>query len=98
MSLGHQVITAIDRKKRFDRDIKRLQPQVLTATKEAIDDLFKVPIPAMRRLHSLSGYRNPKIFTIDVFPNKSYKISLEIDGGVATLRRVATHKEIDAEP
>lgn len=78
--------------------MKGLKPDVLAAAKDAIRDLFKDPIPAVRRLHSLSGYKNPKIFTIDVFSNKSYKISLEIDAGVANLRRVATHKEIDTRP
>jgi hypothetical protein len=92
------VIKKIIRKKKFDREMKGLKPDVLEAAKDAILDLFKDPIPSVRRLHSLSGHKNPKIFTIDVFSNKSYKISLEIDGELATLRRVATHKEIDANP
>ena len=48
-----------------------------------------------RRLHALHGYRNPKVFTIDVLINHAYKISLEINGETANLRRVATHKVID---
>lgn len=78
--------------------MKGLKPDVLAAAKEAIRDLYKHPIPKARRLHSLTGYKNPKVFTVDVFSNKSYKISLEIDDGVAILRRVATHKEIDVLP
>jgi hypothetical protein len=41
---------------------------------------------------------SPKVSTIDVLPNKSYKISFKIDGTVAILRRVATHKTIDRTP
>lgn len=92
------VITMITFNKKFERDMKGLKPDVLAATKEAIRDLYKHPIPNVRRLHSLTGYKNPKIFTVDVFSNKSYKISLEIDAGIANLRRVATHKEIDILP
>ena len=91
-------ITTITFNKRFVRDMKGLKPDVLAAAKEAIRDLYKHPIPKARRLHSLTGHKNPKIFTVDVFPNKSYKISLEIDAGTANLRRVATHKEIDDKP
>lgn len=65
---------------------------------DAVRDLLSNPIPARRRFHSLEGYRNPRLFTIDVTSNKSHKISLEIDGTLATLRRIATHKEIDRAP
>ncbi|VVD74118.1 hypothetical protein PAQ31011_00773 [Pandoraea aquatica] len=66
--------------------------------KDALRDLLVDPIPASRRFHSLKGYRNPKLFTIDVTMNKSHKISIEIEGTCATLRRIATHKEIDRAP
>ena len=92
------IIATITFNKKFKRDMKGLEPDVLAATKEAIRDLYKYPIPKVRRLHSLTGYKNPKVFTVDVFSNKSYKISLEIDAGAAILRRVATHKEIDVLP
>ncbi|MET0858792.1 MAG: hypothetical protein ABWY27_18750 [Telluria sp.] len=78
--------------------MKALPPDILDAAKEAIRDLFKYPIPVARRLHRLHGYRNPKVYTIDVFSNHSYKISLEIEGDVANLRRVASHKVIDNAP
>jgi mRNA-degrading endonuclease RelE of RelBE toxin-antitoxin system len=91
-------ITTITRNKRFEKELKGLQPNIQQAAKDAIRDLYKEPIPAVRRLHSLTGYKNPKVYTIDVFSNRSYKISLEIDAETANLRRVATHKEIDADP
>lgn len=66
--------------------------------KDAVADLLKYPIPKSRRLHPLAGFKNPKVYTIDVFSNHAYKISLEIEGDTATLRRVATHKVIDRSP
>jgi len=80
---------------RFQRELKGLPPDILREAKLAIADLYKVPIPTTRRLHALHGYKNPKVFTIDVTSNHSYKISLEINGDTATLRRVATHKSLD---
>lgn len=91
-------IERIELSERFHRDLKGLPPDLLKAVKEAINDLFKNPIPATRRFHSLHGYKDPKVYTIDVLSNKSYKISFRIDGTVATLRRVATHKTIDRTP
>lgn len=93
----YQKITTILRKKRFDDQLRKLSPDILKAAKSAIADLYKYPIPASLRLHSISG-TNPKIFTIDVMGNHSYKISLELDGNTAILRRIATHKEIDRDP
>jgi hypothetical protein len=78
--------------------MKCLPPEILRAAKEAIADLLKFPIPASRRLHALHGFRNPKVFTIDVLANHAYKISLEIDGQKANLRRIGTHKVIDRSP
>ncbi|WP_154668201.1 hypothetical protein [Pseudoduganella violaceinigra] len=78
--------------------MKRLPPDVLGAAKDAIRDLKKDPIPTTRRLHSLTGYKNPKVFVIDVFSNHSYQITFEIDDGIATLRRVAKHVAIDRAP
>lgn len=83
---------------RFARDLKRLDKETQQAVKDAINDLLKTPVPQVRRMHSLGGYRNPKIYTIDVFPNHSYKISFEIEGTTAILRRVGSHGDIDLLP
>lgn len=91
-------IRTLRRKAKFESDVKALPKDVLAAVKDAVADLLKDPIPASRRLHPLTGFKNPKVFTIDVFSNHSYKISLEIDGDTATLRRVGTHKVIDRAP
>jgi hypothetical protein len=83
---------------RFQRDYKALSVDLKEAVDAAIRDLMADPIPGVRRFHSLKGYRNPRLYTIDVTSNKAYKISLEIEGEMATLRRIATHKQIDRSP
>lgn len=85
-------------KEKFRKDLKSLPPDIQREVKSALADLLKDPIPTTRRLHPLSGFKNPKVYTIDVLSNHSYKISLEIDGEVATLRRIASHKQIDRCP
>jgi mRNA-degrading endonuclease YafQ of YafQ-DinJ toxin-antitoxin module len=91
-------IKTLQYKDKFARDLKALPIDVQLAVKEAIADLLRDPIPASRRLHPLTGFKNPKVYTVDVFTNHSYKISLEMEGHTATLRRVATHKIIDDRP
>lgn len=91
-------IKSFNIKSRFKKEYGNLDPGLQQSVNEAIADLMKETIPAWRRFHSLSGYRNPRLYTIDVTPNKAYKISLEMDGEVATLRRIASHGEIDRAP
>jgi len=94
----HLKITSVQRKSKFERDFKALPLDIQAAAKDAIRDLLRDPIPTTRRLHPLHGFKNPKVYTIDVVSNHAYKISLEIDGEIATLRRIATHKSIDKSP
>lgn len=61
-------------------------------------DLLKDPIPAHLDFKKLKGYRNPSIYTITICSNHAYKLSMEIKDGVAILRRVGTHKQIDENP
>ena len=91
-------ITSLTRNEKFDSDFKSLPKNIQEAAKEAIRDLLKDPIPRSLRLHALSGYKNPKVFTIDVTSNHAYKISLEITGPKANLRRIGTHKVLDRAP
>lgn len=91
-------ITSFVYKTRFAKDLKSLPVDIQREVKLALDDLQKNPIPTTRRLHPLTGFKNPKVYTIDVLSNHPYKISFEIDGKVAILRRVATHKSIDHCP
>jgi mRNA-degrading endonuclease YafQ of YafQ-DinJ toxin-antitoxin module len=90
--------TKVDFTDLFKKQYKKLEPTLKAAAQQTIRDLSKVPLPASLRFHSLSGYKNPRLYTIDVMGNKAYKISLEIQGETAILRRVASHKEIDRLP
>lgn len=98
MTFGARQIKSVEILPKFAKDYESLDPVLKQEADNAIKDLMKCPIPASRRMHGLRGYKNPKVFTIDVLSNKSYKISLEIDGTHAILRRVATHKIIDNAP
>lgn len=92
-------ITSVDLgRKSFENSFKKLSEEQKAEARQAILDLLRQPIPALRRFKSLTGYVNPKIFTIHVTRNHSHKLSFELVGSVAVLRRVGTHKEIDRAP
>lgn len=91
-------IKDLDFKLTFDRDLKKAPPEVHRVIEQVLDDLLKFPQPKKLRFHSLTGCFDPKIFKIDVFPNRSWQITFEMDGQTAVLRRLATHKEIDRSP
>lgn len=82
----------------FQRALKRIPAGIRAVVDEAIADLFRDPIPGRLDFKKLSGFRNPNIYTITIGGNHAYKLSLEIQDGVAVLRRVGTHKEIDRSP
>ena len=88
---------AFKRTESFKSDYKKLDLKQQQAVDECLLDLAKPVIPSARRFHCVDNNK-PKIFTVDLYANKSYKISREIDGRTATLRRVATHKAIDDRP
>lgn len=80
----------------FIKDYQRLSPDIRQAVDQCLKDLERDPIPASRRAHSVSAKgERPKVFTVDVMSNKSYKLSFSLEGSMAMLRRVATHREID---
>ena len=86
---------------RFDKDFRKLQPDIKQQTNEAIQLLVghsHSPFPASLRFKKLSGYKNPNIYTIHVTPNHSHKVSFELKGDVAVFRQVGTHKELDRSP
>lgn len=80
---------------RFKRDYDRLPVDIRQQVNDCIRDLAKDPIPTSRRAHCIDRASKPKVFSVDVTSNKSWKLSFQIEGQVATLRRVGTHKEID---
>lgn len=92
-------ITAIDiGRKSFQNSYKALPEDVKVAFKEAYRLLLQEPQPKRLRLEKLSGYKKPGIYTIHVTANHSHKLSFELVGTVAELRRIGTHKEIDRAP
>ena len=91
-------IDAIDYKASFQKDLLKSPPNVQEAVRVALIELMKNPQPAKLRLHSLEGCFHPRILKIDVFPNRSWQITFEMDGTKAILRRLARHRDIDRRP
>ncbi len=80
----------------FQRSLKKVGDRALVDA--AIVDLLLDPLPGRLGFKKLTDYKNPNIFTITIGGNHAYKLSLGIQGDVAVLRRVGTHKQIDANP
>lgn len=94
---GGLVIRGFDRKATFDKTLKR-HPELHEQVKEALNALKQDPRPKWIRFEKLSQYRNPAIYSIHVTKNHSHKITFEVEGDIAILRKLATHKEIDRNP
>lgn len=82
----------------FKSEYKSLDAQMKQAVKSALILLKENACSTKLRLEKLNGYKNPSIYTIHVTSNHSYKISFELNGNEAILRRIATHKIIDRAP
>ena len=80
----------------FERDYKKLDAQMKERVGAKLSDLRKDPRPSGLAFEKLKGYSKPDLYTIHVTGN--YKISLEIVGSEAKLRRVGTHNAIDRSP
>ncbi|PKH12586.1 hypothetical protein BI292_06135 [Pseudomonas sp. 43NM1] len=92
-------ITAIDLgRKSFQNSYSALSDEIKSAFKDAYRLLMTDPQPKKLRLEKLSGCKRPGIYTIHITPNHSHKLSFELVGTVAELRRIGTHKEIDRAP
>jgi mRNA-degrading endonuclease RelE of RelBE toxin-antitoxin system len=91
-------IKTIEPLPRFGRELKSLSLDLQKQAKTALELLKANPYSGRLRLEKLSGYKNPNIYTVHVTANHSHKISFEIEGTNAILRRIATHKEIDRTP
>jgi hypothetical protein len=82
----------------FDRDAASAPQDVFDDATAALTKLLQNPHANALRLHSMSGFPKPTIFKMDVRPDKSWQITLELDGQTAVLLRLATHKQIDRRP
>ena len=91
-------IRVVDLTERFKSDFKQLDPQLKNRVKDIIaNQLIPFPIKGSLRHHTLNGHK-PPIHVIDVTGNHAYQITFWIDGDVARLLRVDTHKRIDLNP
>jgi len=81
---------------RFRRERRKLDPMLRERLDAKLKDLLRDPMPPGLRFEKLKGHHNPDIYTFHVTGN--YKVSLEIRGDLAILRRVACHDEIDRKP
>jgi len=95
---GGVSITTTNPTERFEKDYRKLDPDLQNEVDECLKDLLKNPMPNSLKFEKLSGHKNPNIYTVHVTGNNSHKISMEVDGDVATLRRVRKHKPMDRAP
>lgn len=96
VGVGGVVITRWSKSKRFHREYDDLETQLKDLVDQKLQDLVLNPRPPGLRFEKLKGHSNPDIYTIHV--NGNYKISMEIRGSYAWLRRVGNHNEIDRQP
>ena len=64
----------------------------------AIIALLADPQPARLHFEKFAGRRKPPIYTIHATSDDCYKVSFELFGDVAIMRRVGSHKTIDRRP
>jgi mRNA-degrading endonuclease RelE of RelBE toxin-antitoxin system len=93
---GGVVVKKIATSKTFDRQYKKLPPDIKNRLKDVFKDLLKNPRPLGLRFEKLKGYKKPDIYTVHITGN--YKLSFEIEGDLAKLRCVGNHNEIDRHP
>ena len=91
---GGVVIRRWQKLKRFHRDYDDLTTELKDQTDQKLQDLVLDPRPPGLRFEKLKGHSG--LYSIHVTGN--YKVSLEIEGDLARLRRVGTHDEIDRAP
>lgn len=94
---GGPVIASYTLTERYKKDLEKLPNDIRDEIKKVLKQLLKNPRSNRLRLEKLKDH-NPPIYTIHVTANHSHKISMNIDGTTAHLRRVGTHKEIDRTP
>lgn len=96
----NRVIRAVDllTESSFKSCYQRLPDYVKDFADLALESLLHNPQPKRLRLEKLRDYKEPSIYTVHVTPNHSHKMSFELRGDVAVMRKIGTHKEIDRSP
>ena len=93
---GGVVIARWQMSRRFRKDYARLSNEGRARVDEKLKDLAKNPRPSGLRFEKLKGYSDPDVYTVHI--TGGTKLSMSIEGSTATLRRVASHDEIDRAP
>lgn len=96
VGVGGVIINTVTPSKRYQKEYRKLTNEMRSRVDDKINDLLATPRPAGISFEKLSGYANPDIYTIHITGN--YKLSFEINGQSAFLRRVANHDQIDRAP
>jgi mRNA-degrading endonuclease RelE of RelBE toxin-antitoxin system len=89
-------ISAWRKSRRFHKEYDKLAVDLRDLVDQKLQDLTRNPLPPGLRFEKLKGHSDPDIYTLHVTGN--YKISMEINGSEAFLRRVADHNDIDRAP
>lgn len=93
---GGVVIGLWKKSKRFHSDYQKLSIELRDLVDSKLQDMSRQVRPPGLRFEKLKGYSDPDVYTIHITGN--YKLSMEIRGDCAFLRRVANHDEIDRAP
>lgn len=93
---GGVIIEQVTYGSRFKKEYKKLSSELQNQVDSTVDSLIGKNRSAGIRFEKLKGYANPNIYTVHVTGN--YKLSFEINGNIAFLRRVGNHNEIDRAP
>lgn len=90
-------IARFKRTARFEREFKRLDPQLQARVEQVLESLKAPHLPGALRHHTLNGYC-PTIHVVDVTSNHSHQVTFNWIGDEAILLRVSTHRHIDSNP
>ena len=91
-------VAGLRRTSRFAAEFLAASAEVQEAAEKAVETLMTNPSSRLLRLHPLKQFGKPSVWKIDVFANHSWQITFEMEGDVAKLCRLATHKRIDRDP
>jgi len=93
---GGVIVKQLSTTSRFDKQFKKLPPEIQRLVPQKLEGLLANPRPAGLRFEKLKGYARPDIYTIHITGN--YKISFEVAGSLVILRCIGNHNEIDRLP
>lgn len=82
----------------FKTSYQRLPDNIKIQAQEKISHLLQNPQPKHIRLEKLRGNNKPPVYSIHITGNHSHKISFELNGDTAVLRKAGTQKSIDRSP